>query len=495
MPERRRGKEKKDNRPIVVDDFIYNDPEENASLDSISSDTPDEAVRKLQSSRNDESAGSAGIHDPDESAAEEYLGRKDASAQPWVSSSGVILDGKKRQPVDTRGHRPRKEHRGLRAFALTVVTIVLILFIAAYIFHRIDEHVPFLDKPEILISRLVSPVQSFFSRITDTAVGYIRSWQAGDELADRYADAVALNEQLTYKKMLSDELKSELGRYTVLSDEVRNIENLNPITCKITGRSDTNYFSTFTIDKGSADGILREMPVTYGLSLVGYIESVDRYRSVVRSIIDSNVSIGVVIQSNSRDQGTLNGTVGIDGAPMCRVHLVEKSELPRPGDQVVTSGVGMDFLDGIPIGEITESTRGSKDNRDYIVVKPNVDFSTLDHVVVLRYKSAEITGNPFSPESTSDMEYSGETSGDESGYDDEPTDEYDLSEGFGSDDIEMMDYNDYSDNPEPENNDGDNGNTDSSDDITYMEITDDYEPSDEAGQEGGDADADYEEAW
>ena len=258
MPElKRRGKDKKDNRPIVVDDFIYNDPEETVSLNSDSSDTLDEAVRKLHDSRNDDSSGSAGVPDTGESAAEEYLGRKDASAQPWVSSSGVILDGKNRRPVDTRGNRPRKEHRGLRAFALTVVTVVLVLFIAAYIFHRIDEHIPFLDKPEILISRLVSPVQSFFSRVTDTAVGYIRGWQIGDELADKYAEAVALNEQLTYKKMLSDELKGELGQYTVLSDEVRNIENLRPITCKITGRSDTNYFSTFTIDKGSADGILR----------------------------------------------------------------------------------------------------------------------------------------------------------------------------------------------------------------------------------------------
>ena len=495
MPElKRRGKEKKDSRPIVVDDFIYNDPEENVPVDYVSSDTPDEAVRKLQDSRNDASSVSAGIPDSAESAAEEYLGRKDPSAQPWVSSSGVILDGKKRQPVDTRGHRPRKEHRGLRAFALTVVTVVLILFIAAYIFHRIDENIPFLDKPEILISRLVSPVQSFFSRVTDTAVGYIRSWQTGDELADKYADAIALNEQLTYKKMLSDELKGELGQYTVLSDEVRNIENLRPITCKITGRSDTNYFSTFTIDKGSADGILREMPVTYGLSLVGYIDSVDRYRSVVRTVIDSNVSIGVVIQSNSRDQGTLNGTVGIDGAPMCRVHLVEKSELPRPGDQVVTSGVGMDFLDGIPIGVITESTRGSKDNRDYIVVKPNVDFAALDHVVVLRYKTAESISNPLVPEDVSAPEDSGETSDDESGSENEPTDEYDLSYDFGFDDIEMMDYNDYSDNPEAETSGGNTGDADGMDDVTFVEITDD-EPSDEAGPEGGDADADYEEAW
>lgn len=488
MPElKRRGKDKKDNRPIVVDDFIYNDPEETVSLNSDSSDTPDEAVRKLHDSRNDDSSGSAGVPDAGESAAEEYLGRKDASAQPWVSSSGVILDGKNRRPVDTRGNRPRKEHRGLRAFALTVVTVVLVLFIAAYIFHRIDEHIPFLDKPEILISRLVSPVQSFFSRVTDTAVGYIRSWQIGDELADKYAEAVALNEQLTYKKMLSDELKGELGQYTVLSDEVRNIENLNPITCKITGRSDTNYFSTFTIDKGSADGILRYMPVTYGLSLVGYIDSVDQYRSVVRTVIDSNVSIGVVIQSNSRDQGTLNGTVGIDGAPMCRVHLVEKSELPRPGDQVVTSGVGMDFLDGIPIGVITESTRGSKDNRDYIVVKPNVDFSSLDHVVVLRYKTAESKDILFVPEDVSDPEDSGDLSDDESASDNEPTDEYDLSYDIGSDDIEMMDYNDYSEYPETEISSGDEDDTV---DVTLVEITDDYGLSDEVVPEGGDPDAD-----
>ena len=62
MPElKRRGKEKKDSRPIVVDDFIYNDPEENVPVAYVSSDTPDEAVRKLQDSRNDASSVSAGI--------------------------------------------------------------------------------------------------------------------------------------------------------------------------------------------------------------------------------------------------------------------------------------------------------------------------------------------------------------------------------------------------------------------------------------------------
>ena len=182
----------------MVDDFIYNDPVESVPVDSASSDTPEEALRKLQDGRVEEPSGQESSAESLDSAAENYLGRKDASAQPWVSSSGIILDGNNRQPVDTMGHRPRREHRGLRALALTVVTVVLILFIAAYIFHRIDSSIPYLDKPEILISRVVSPVQSFFSRVTDTAVGFIRSWQMRDDLEERYMAEVARNEQLSY---------------------------------------------------------------------------------------------------------------------------------------------------------------------------------------------------------------------------------------------------------------------------------------------------------
>ena len=205
---------------------------------------------------------------------------------------------------------------------------------------------------------------------------------------------------------------------------------------------------------------------------MGYIESVDEHRSVVRTIVDSNVSIGVVIQSNSRDQGTLSGTIGIDGTAMCRVHLVEKTELPRPGDQVVTSGIGMDFLDGIPIGLITESTRGSKDNRDYIVVKPHVDFSTLDHVVVLRYKTAGSMSQGVN-----------RPAGSNPPAEDNPAEEDALPDDSGlSDDNERMDYNEYADD-------------DLIGDLTFADAADDGVADAGNESEGGDADADPEETW
>ena len=105
----------------------------------------------------------------------------------------------------------------------------------------------------------------------------------------------------------------------------------------------------------------------------------------MRTIIDSEASIAGLIQS-SRDQGTVRGTLGIDGKAMCRMYYLPDDHLPRPGDIVVTSGVGMSFPKGIPIGTVRESTRGMDANKQYIVVEPQVDFEHLEYVIVLRYQ-------------------------------------------------------------------------------------------------------------
>ena len=58
MPDKKHGNPK-DKRPIVVDDFIYNDPDESVSSAASSSETPDEALRALQDSRKPVSSASA----------------------------------------------------------------------------------------------------------------------------------------------------------------------------------------------------------------------------------------------------------------------------------------------------------------------------------------------------------------------------------------------------------------------------------------------------
>ncbi len=109
---------------------------------------------------------------------------------------------------------------------------------------------------------------------------------------------------------------------------------------------------------GSNDGVADYMAVTMEGALVGYTYNVSETKSSVRTIIDSSASIAALI-SSTRDQGTVRGTLGVDGSAMCRMYYLPDDHLPRPGDMVVTSGVGMSFPKGIPIGTVRVCDRAA----------------------------------------------------------------------------------------------------------------------------------------
>lgn len=371
---RRRQRTEKDPRPVATNDFIYEETDENSSF--IQSDTPEEAMRKLRGRSDPEESNSSSPEDNNEYE----NGNTKVPNKRKIYSSGVILDDNL-EPVG----KVRRSHPVIRGFILTAITLVLLIIAGSYIFHRIFTDVSVLSAPENAVSSVMTPIQSFFSGITENIVGYFRSMKLRSNIEAEYNALRAENEQLVYKAMLADELQQTLSQYEDLSDEITANRNMKPIVATVIGRSDANYFSTMTINKGLDDGVENYMAVTISGALVGYTENVQAHKATVRTVIDSNASIAAIIQS-SRDQGTVRGTLGVDGTPMCRMYYLPDDNLPRPGDLVVTSGVGMSFPKGIPIGVVRESTRGMDANKQYIILEPKVDFQHLEYVIVLRYK-------------------------------------------------------------------------------------------------------------
>ena len=371
---RRNRQPEKDPRPVAVDDFIYEKSDD--SSDSSFSDTPEEAVKKLR--------GNVQSDKENDTSQEETVDTSNLNRvvpnKRKVYSSGVILDDDLK-PVG----REKRSHPYLRGFVLTIVTLVLLLSAGTYILHRLIPGLDILGAPEDAVSSIFTPIQTVFSNITESVVGYFRSMKLRSNIEAEYNALRAENEQLVYKAMLADELQQTLSQYEDLSDEIAANANMRPIVATVIGKSDSNYFSTMTINKGTEDGVEDYMAVTISGALVGYTENTQEHKSTVRTVIDSNASIAALIQS-SRDQGTVRGTLGIDGTPLCRMYYLPDDNLPRPGDLVVTSGVGMSFPKGIPIGVVRESTRGMDSNKQYIVLEPQVDFQHLEYVIVLRYK-------------------------------------------------------------------------------------------------------------
>ena len=334
--------------------------------------------------------------EPSDLDEEEYLTprerarRQARNARP--APAPVTREQKKKQqrvaPEDEE--EARHKHPVLRMFCLITVSVLLLGAVGMMMLSRtMMPDTSILQLPEKAVSASIGPVQEFFSGATEAVAGYFRQLKYRANLEERYNDLRAQNEELAITAAFAEEYKRLLTMYESIDEEISNNFQYNPIACQIIGREQGNYFSTFTINKGSRHGIEQYMAVTISGALVGYTEEVYESSATVRTIIDSDASIAGLIQS-SRDQGTVRGTLGVDGTPMCRMYYLPKDHLPRPGDIVVTSGVGMSFPKGIPIGTVRESTRGMESNKQFVVVEPYTDFEHLEFVIVYRFRPAAL---------------------------------------------------------------------------------------------------------
>lgn len=288
---------------------------------------------------------------------------------------------KKKQPKSKKA----KDQEKMRKFSAWAICGVLVLLIVVILFSRIFPDNKNLEAPQKAVTTVMTPIESAFSSITNSIAGSLQNIKLRTNIEKAYEDLRTTNEQLTYENMDLKMQLEELRGYKELNDEYNANIAMNPLIANVINREGENYFSVFSINKGSNDGLEPFMAVTFGGGLVGYIDEVQPTRSKVRAVIDTGFNIAAIIES-SRGQGTVSGTLGIDGEPMCRMYYYQSGVLPRPGDVVISSGVGVSFPKGIPIGTVRESTRGMQDNKSYIVIEPMVKFDSLEYVLVLRYK-------------------------------------------------------------------------------------------------------------
>ena len=295
--------------------------------------------------------------------------------------------GKKSKKANKSKKKSTKdeERRGfLRMMAIVVICSVLFLMVAAMILSSFVSS-PLLTIPRRLVTTIVAPVQSAFSSVTDNVVNYLRTLKIRGNLEYEYEQLLIRLDDMANDTARMQELIHENEALRDILQEQQGNTQMNGLFAQVVGTVGNNYFSTLSLNVGSADGVADYMAVVDNGGLVGVTYNTKEHSCNVRCIIDSDCTVAGLVQS-SRDQGSVKGTLGTNGEPMCRMYYLPDNSLPRPGDVVVTSGVGLEFPKGIPIGYIRESTRGMEDNKSYVVLEPVVDFQHLEYVTVYRYR-------------------------------------------------------------------------------------------------------------
>ena len=160
-------------------------------------------------------------------------------------------------------------------------------------------------------------------------------------------------------------------------------KGVHMVTARVIDRSTSAWFSTATVNVGSADGVDVYDPVVNGQGLVGRVTEVTANASRVMLVTDQESAVDAMIEPGGKTgntQGMVKGSVTGD----MMLDYVDKSEKVKVNQIIVTSGRnGSVFVPGIPIGRV--ATVGQQDVELYqaIAVKPFVDFRKLDIVAVL----------------------------------------------------------------------------------------------------------------
>lgn len=235
-----------------------------------------------------------------------------------------------------------------------------------------------------IISTLDKGVHFVVDGVADTfnAVGELR------KLKKDYNELVIKLENYEQMQRSNADITKENARLKEQLDFSVSIDEKN-IPAQIISRDLGNAFSYLTIDKGSVNGIRKNMPVIAfqngNQGLVGKVIQVGTFTSQIMPVYNINNIVSARIQ-NTRDLGLVNG-LGSQDQPL-QMQYIRKRVLDELhfGDVVVTSGENDNYMRDIPIGSISKITVLDYNSSLNIELTPIIDFSRLETVIVVNQK-------------------------------------------------------------------------------------------------------------
>ena len=189
------------------------------------------------------------------------------------------------------------------------------------------------------------------------------------------------------------------------------------------GKDSGNWFSTFTIDKGSADGIRVDMNVMAGSGLAGIVTKTGPHWATVRSIIDDESNVSSMILTTT-DRCMVRGDLTLMADGKIRFEQLENNDNEvAVGEQIVTSHISDKYLQGILVGYINEINVDANNLTRSGYITPVVDFKNLQEVLVITTTKSDMIENPEDQKSQDDQNPSGESGNTDDSGDSQNTEE------------------------------------------------------------------------
>jgi rod shape-determining protein MreC len=263
-------------------------------------------------------------------------------------------------------------HKSLTLLAGVVVVQVLLLAVQI----KRERQVRLI---RVWAVELISPLQRIGSW---TVQGAEHSWGGYIGLRSAQKENDAMRAEMDRLKVRNAELEGralEADRLAALL----NFRTAHPdspmIAAHVIGGSPDSGSLVVNIDRGSRDGLRRDMGVITPDGVVGKILAVYPDISQVLLLGDKESGVGALL-ADTRTQGPVKGT----GEPLLSLDYISSDEKITAGEAVLTSGQDRIFPKDLPVGKVVDFSSDPKTPFMKIRVKPAAHLDRLEEVLVLQ---------------------------------------------------------------------------------------------------------------
>lgn len=246
---------------------------------------------------------------------------------------------------------------------------------------------------ESVFHYLLDPLQRFSSRLVGITGNLFQSVRDVRELRVLVEELETQVDTMTLENVRLREYEAEVqqlrallnfvGEYPIsapLGADVVSLEACDTFPCgDVVGEEPNPYLRYVTINVGAQQGVEVGMPVVSGgAGLIGRVAEVAPRTAKVQLLNDSDSAVAALLQT-SRVTGLVVGQH--DGT--LRMEYIPQEESISEGDRVLTSGLGGAIPKGLVIGQVTQVQQMDYELFQAAVVRPVVDFSRLEQVLVI----------------------------------------------------------------------------------------------------------------
>ena len=235
-----------------------------------------------------------------------------------------------------------------------------------------------------VVNTVTAPVRGGVSAVLNWAEGvyaYIFHYdELSHELDELRIQVAELEEQLRQNK----EADRENEQLRQLLDLQARRRDFTFESARVTARSTSNWASTLTIDKGSANGVaMGNCVVTETGVLVGIVAEVGANWATVSTIINTDIELGGMV-TRTYSAGILEGDFALMSQGKLKLSYLPDGAQLVAGDEVLTSGRGDIYPSGLVVGRVEGLFTDPSGMTRYAVIMPDVTLDSLIEVFVIK---------------------------------------------------------------------------------------------------------------